>query len=215
MLFTREHMLLYAVTDRSWLGDRRLTDQVEEILKAGATLLQLREKELSFDEFVTEAKQMKKITERYQIPLIINDSIDVAVAAGADGVHLGQGDDNILKAREILGRKKIIGISAHTVEEAMDAQNNGADYLGVGAVFGTATKKDAGIVTYEILKEICEAVTIPVVAIGGINSDNIMKLAGSGVAGVAVISALFAGKEPARETKKLQELAKNMVSINS
>ncbi len=213
MLFTKEHMLLYAVTDRSWLGEKRLIDQVEEVLKAGATLIQLREKDLSYEEFVSEAIQIKAITDYYHIPLIINDRIDVAIAADADGVHLGQDDDNVQKAREILGSDKIIGISAHTVREALDAEKYGADYIGVGAVFGTTTKKDAGIVTFETLKDICKAVTIPVVAIGGITGDNIMKLAGSGVAGVAVISALFASKDPGKATKKMYKMAAEMVAV--
>ncbi len=212
MKLKKENILLYVVTDRTWLGQNKLRDQVEEIIKSGATLLQVREKDLSFEEFVAEAKQIKNITERYGIPLIINDRIDVAIAVDADGVHLGQEDEDIKKAKEIFGADKIIGISAHNVEEALKAQNNGADYIGVGAVFSTSTKKDANTVAYETLQDICRAVTLPIVAIGGITEDNILNLSGSGVDGVAVISAIFASENVGKATDKMLGLAKKMIS---
>lgn len=207
----KEDLLLYAITDRTWQGSSKLSEQIEAVLKGGATLLQLREKELSYEQFITEAKEVRKITLRYQIPLIINDRIDVAAAVDADGVHLGQDDDTLMTAREILGSDKIIGISAHTVEEAISAQRYGADYIGAGAVFGTATKKDANPLKLDILSQICDAVTIPVVAIGGITRDNIMSLAGSGVDGVAVISSLFAAEDITTATSEMLALAKKMI----
>jgi thiamine-phosphate pyrophosphorylase len=211
MQIRKEDLRLYVVTDRTWLGERSLASQVEKILGVGATLLQLREKDMPYDEFVNEAKEIKRITDRYHIPLIINDCIDVAVSVDADGVHLGQEDEQLQSAREILGEDKIIGISVHTVEEAITAQNYGADYIGVGAVFNTSTKKDAGALSFDTLTNICKAVTLPVVAIGGITRDNIMKLSGSGIDGVAVISAIFAQRDISSATKEMLTLANKMI----
>lgn len=208
MRLRREDLLIYIVTDRSWLGSNQLSDQVEEALRSGATMVQLREKDMAYESFVKEALDMKEITRRYQVPLIINDNIDVAVASDADGVHLGQQDGDIALARKRLGYDKIIGISAHTVMEAMDAEAGGADYIGVGAVFGTNTKKDAENIGMEILTEICHAVTIPVVAIGGITLENMEKLHGTGVAGVAVISAIFSAQNIGDATKRMVVKAK-------
>ncbi|HHV11333.1 MAG TPA: thiamine phosphate synthase [Clostridiales bacterium] len=208
MKIKKDHMLLYIVTDRAWLGARQLSEQVEDSLHAGATMVQLREKDMGFGDFVKEAKEIGALTKKYQVPFIINDNVDVAVAADADGVHLGQEDGDLAEIRKRLGKDKIIGISAHNVEEALKAQADGADYLGVGAVFPTDTKKDANPLTLGLLKSICGAVHIPVVAIGGITKDNIMNLAGSGVDGVAVISAIFAQKDIGKATRELLDLSK-------
>jgi thiamine-phosphate pyrophosphorylase len=211
MSIRRSDLLLYAVTDRTWLGEKSLASQVEEALKAGVTMLQYREKRLGNDEFIEQAREINQLAKQYHVPLIINDNVEAALAVDAAGVHLGQEDDELRSARERLGPDKIIGISVHTVEEAIIAQNNGADYLGVGAIFGTGTKPDAKHLSTDILKEICQSVTIPVVAIGGINKDNIMKLAGTGVDGIAVISAIFAEPDIAKATRELLLLAKNMI----
>jgi thiamine-phosphate diphosphorylase len=207
MNICKEDMRLYLVTDRTWLKGRQLTDQVEESLRAGVTLVQLREKDMPFHEFLKEAQRIKSLTRQYQVPFIINDNVEIAIASEADGVHLGQEDGDILQARERLGVHKIIGISVHNVEEALTAQKNGADYIGVGAVFPTNTKKDVNSLSLEMLKAICDAVTIPVVAIGGITKDNIMSLKGSGVDGVAVISAILAKEDIAVAAKEMFELS--------
>lgn len=205
-------MLLYVVTDRSWLGTNSLTEQVEETIKAGATFVQLREKDLNFEDFVKEAEKIKEITGRCHIPFVIDDNIQVALAVGADGVHVGQSDMEAQDVRALIGEDKILGVSAQTVEQAILAEKNGADYLGVGAVFSTSTKLDAQDVSFQTLKEICAAVSIPVVAIGGINENNILQLKGSGVDGVAVISAIFAKPDIFAVTKNLCRLSKEMVA---
>ncbi|MDF2844848.1 MAG: thiE2 [Herbinix sp.] len=204
-------MLLYVVTDRTWLGENKLSQQVEEIVKAGATFVQLREKELDFDNFVKEGTELKKITDYYKVPFVINDNIEVALAIDADGVHVGQGDLSAQEVRTRIGDHKILGVSAQTVEQALLAEQQGADYIGVGAVFSTATKNDADDVSHETLKAICEAVHIPVVAIGGINEHNILQLRDSKVDGVAIISAIFAKSDKVAATKELLELSKIMV----
>lgn len=208
----KDAMLLYVVTDRSWLGENSLVNQVEATIKAGATVIQLREKNLEFEEFVKLAKEIKLITDKYKVVFIINDEVDVAVAVNADGVHIGQNDEEIKIAREKLGAGKIIGLSAHSVEEAIKAEKNGADYIGVGAMFNTSTKLDASAVTYKTLKDICNTVTIPVVAIGGISKDNILNLSGSGISGVAVISAIFAQPDITKATTELLQLSKQVVN---
>jgi len=202
-------MLLYAVTDRSWLGDKILVDQVEETLKGGATFIQLREKELDFDAFVKEARAIKKLTDAYNIPFVINDAVDVALAVDADGVHVGQDDSDAGALREQLG-DKIIGVSADTVELARKAEADGADYIGVGAIYSTATKTDAEVVAFETIAAICKAVTIPVVAIGGLNETNILSLTGTGVDGVALVSAIFSTKDIISATKALRSLSETM-----
>ncbi len=207
----RKDYLLYAVTDRSWLNGDSLVRQVKEALEGGVTLLQLREKDMPFEEFVALAKEIHEITMQYGVPLIINDNVEVAIAIGAEGVHLGQEDMELGHARARLGNDKIIGISAHTVEEARRAQDNGADYIGTGAVFTTTTKSDAHEVALRTLKDICSAVTIPVVAIGGITKDNITMLKGTGIVGVAVVSAIFASKEIGRATEELADLLRQVV----
>lgn len=211
MKLDKSEMLLYVVTDRTWLGDNKLEDQVEESIKAGATFVQLREKELDYDSFVSEGIKIKKITDQYQVPFVINDNIEVALAINADGIHVGQKDMNALDVRSLIGENKILGVSAQTVEQALLAERQGADYIGVGAVFSTSTKNDADDVSYETVKAICEAVSIPVVAIGGINEHNISQLKGYGVDGIAVISAIFAKSDISKATKELLELSNEMV----
>ena len=212
MKVDKSSMLLYAVTERSWLKNRSLPDAVEEALKAGVTFLQLREKDLDYDSFLQIAIEIKKITDKYKIPYVINDNVDVAIACGADGVHVGQEDMDAKDVRKIIGSDKILGVSAETVEQAIKAEQSGADYLGVGAVFPSPTKLDADVVSFETLKEICKAVSIPVVAIGGINEDNAMKLAGSGIAGIAVISGIFAQDDIAAAVKRLYQISSRLVS---
>ncbi len=204
----RSDLLLYAVTDRSWLGERTLYEAVDEALKGGATMIQLREKEMAYEEFLAEAIKIGELCRRFSVPFIVNDSVDIAAECGADGVHVGQSDDDAAHARKLLGPDKIIGVSAQTVEQAKAAEAAGADYLGVGAVFSTSTKLDAADVSAQTLKEICSAVSIPVVAIGGINSQNLLTLKGSGIAGAAVVSAIFAQKDITESTEKLLSLCK-------
>ena len=192
MKINARQLNLYAVTDRSWLKpDETLASVTEELLKAGVTCVQIREKHMSDEEVLKEASSLKDLCERYQVPLIINDRPDLAKKVGASGVHVGLSDMGIQKARNLLGEDFIIGGSAHNVEEALAAEAAGADYLGCGAVFGSTTKTNVTQLPIETLKAICEAVTIPVVAIGGVNNDNLPLLAGSGIAGVAVVSGLF------------------------
>ena len=212
MKLDKRAMQLYVVTDRSWLDGRSLEDQVEEIAAAGATFLQLREKHLSEEAFLQEALKIKKIAARHGIPFVINDNIEVALRAGADGVHVGQSDMQAKDVRRLIGEEKILGVSANTVEQARKAQESGADYLGVGAVFSTSTKLDANDVSFETLCRICEAVTIPVVAIGGIGEANVLKLRGSGVDGIAVISAIFASPDVAAATRLLRALSEEMTA---
>lgn len=211
MNICKEQMLLYAVTDRTWLNGRDFYTQLEQVLKAGVTLLQLREKKLDEAAFVTEAQKVLPICRKYNIPLIINDNPQVALLSGADGVHIGQQDGEVARARKLLGPGKIIGVSAHSVQEALDAQAAGADYLGCGAVFATSTKTDAGTLSIEELKNICNAVTIPVVAIGGIGENNILKLRETGVDGAAIISAIFADINPAEAAQRLLPLCRQIV----
>lgn len=208
----KKDLLLYAVTDRAWLGDKTLAQQVEESLKGGATMVQLREKYLDRETFKTEALELKELCRRYSVPLIINDDVELALEIGADGVHVGQEDLEAGRARALLGPDKILGVSAHSVEEALRAQEAGADYLGAGAVFPTDTKDDVSVLPYERLKDICAAVDIPVVAIGGIGAHNILRLSGSGVAGVAVVSAIYAQPDVERAARDLKALAEEMVA---
>ena len=195
-------MLVYAVTDRAWVGKMSLYQQVEAALQNGATCIQLREKELDDADFLAEAQKMAALCRRYHVPFIINDNVDIAIACHADGVHVGQEDMAASDVRKRVGDQMMIGVSAHTVEEALEAVRNGADYLGLGAVFSTSTKT---------LKAICDAVEIPTVAIGGISPANIMQLAGSGVDGVAVVSAIFGAPDPGQATAQLVELSQKMI----
>ncbi|MBR6403485.1 MAG: thiamine phosphate synthase [Eubacterium sp.] len=201
----KKDLLLYAITDRHWLEEESLYEVVKESLDGGVTFLQLREKNLSDEIFLEEAKVIKELCDEYSVPLIINDNVDIALAMNADGVHVGQSDMEAGDVRAKLGPDKIIGVSAKTVEQAVLAEKRGADYLGVGAVFQTGTKEDATEISHETLKAICETVSIPVVAIGGITHDNIKELAGSGISGVAVISAIYAEKDIARAARELKE----------
>lgn len=207
----KSSLLLYAVTDRLWLGGNSLAAQVEEAIKAGVTFVQLREKELDFESFVSIANEIKAVTDKYHIPFVINDNVEVAVACGADGVHVGQSDMAACDVRKLIGENKILGVSAQTVEQALFAEQNGADYLGVGAVFSTSTKADADDVSFETLKAICEAVKIPVVAIGGISRENVLKLKGSGIDGIAVVSAIFAQPDIAAASRELRQLIEELV----
>lgn len=208
----KKDLLLYAVTDRSWLGKQTLYEQVEEALRGGATFIQLREKELDDDNFLQEAVEIKELCRRYHVPFVINDNVEIAHKMDADGVHVGQSDMEAGDVRAILGRDKILGVSAQTVEQAVLAEQRGADYLGVGAVFHTGSKADADDVSHEALRNICAAVDIPVVAIGGIGKHNVMELKGSGICGIAVISAIFAEKDICAATAELKELTTQVVS---
>lgn len=207
----KKSLLLYAVTDRSWTGEKSLFEQVEETVKAGTTFVQLREKNISYDEFTNEAKLIKKICAEYNVPFVINDNVTLAKEVDADGVHIGQDDMSITEARAIIGNDKILGVSVQTVKDAILAEQMGADYLGVGAVFPTNSKSDAVEVSYDTLKAICTSVKIPVVAIGGINKSNIKNLTKSGICGIAVISAIFAEKNITQATKELYSLTKQMI----
>lgn len=212
MKFTADDLLLYAVTDRTWLEDKTLAETVEAALQGGVTLIQLREKELDYEAYLVEALEIKKVCDRYGVPLIINDNVEIALASGADGVHLGQKDGDVAKARKILGKNKIIGVSARTLEQALKAQANGADYLGVGAAFGSKTKLDAKAVNHKTIKTISETVDIPVVAIGGINRQNALELKGTNVRGIAVISDLFAHDDVKKAAQTLRRLAEQVTT---
>lgn len=211
MKLDKRSLLLYAVTDRTWLGGRTLADAVHDALEGGATFLQLREKNLDDDSFLQLALEIKEIAAKYKVPFVINDNINVALACGAYGVHVGQKDMAAKDVRKIIGPDKILGVSAQTVEQAVAAEENGADYLGVGSVFSTSTKLDADAVSFETLKEICQAVSIPVVAIGGINKDNARKLKGSGIDGIAVVSAIFAQENIREAAAELRQIAREVV----
>ncbi len=208
----KESLLLYAVTDRAWLNGETLYEQVEKAIKGGVTFIQLREKNLDEESFLAEALEIQKLCRKYNMPIIINDNVEIAKKINADGVHVGQRDMKAGNVRTILGDDKILGVSAQTVEQALLAENEGADYLGVGAVFPTGSKADADDVSYETLKAICEAVSIPVVAIGGISAENVSKLKGSGISGIAVISAIFAAEDIESATKELKQLTEKVVS---
>ena len=213
MNFTKSDLKLYAVTDRTWLKGQTLAFQIEEALKGGVTIVQLREKGLSTKAFVQEALAIKAITTRYNVPLIINDNVEVALLSDADGVHLGLDDMSVSKARTLLGPDKIIGASARTIERALEAESEGATYLGVGAIFGTTTKQDAKTITLDLLHSICLATAIPVVAIGGINEANLLQLKGLGISGVAVISSLFAKTDIYVAAQALSKLSQEVIQI--
>ena len=186
---------LYAVTDRTWLRGQTLYQQVEQAILGGATFIQLREKQLDDDAFLQEAVEIQALCKRYHVPFVINDNVGIAKQMNADGVHVGQSDMEAGDVRALLGPDKILGVSAKTVEQAVLAQQRGADYLGVGAMFPTDSKSDASVITVDTLRDICRAVDIPVVAIGGINARNVDRLAGTGIDGAAVISAIFAAED--------------------
>lgn len=207
-------MLLYAVTDRAWVGTMSLYEQVEAALKNGATCVQLREKDLEEDRFLEEAMKIRALCKTYEVPFIVNDNVEIAIKCKADGIHVGQEDMIATDVRKLVGEDMIIGVSAHTVEEAVEAVKNGADYLGLGAVFNTSTKTNVDNMSAKMLKDICDAVDVPTVAIGGICADNIMELKGSGIDGVAVVSAIFAAEDPGKATAQLFGLAKEMVAAH-
>ena len=211
MKLSRKQLLLYAVTDRGYVGKHTLYEQIEAALKGGVTILQLREKNLCVDEFVEEAKKIKELCHRYGVPLIINDSVEVAIKSGADGVHVGIEDMPVAEIRKKVGKEFIIGATAKTVEQAKFAEESGADYLGVGAVFPSPTKKNAIRITTEQLKEITSSVNIPVVAIGGIGLENIEQLRGGGMDGVALVSAIFSAEDIEKRTATLKEIAARVV----
>lgn len=205
-----EMMRLYAVTDRAWLGKQSLCEQVEAALKGGVTCVQLREKNLDEADFLAEAMEISALCRRYGVLFLINDNVDIALRCHADGVHVGQEDMQAAKVRQRLGPGRLIGVSAHSVEEAMAAEAAGADYLGVGAMFGTSTKKNVRPLTPEILKAICQAVEIPVVAIGGIHARNMAQLAGTGADGAALVSAIFGAEDIEAECRRLRQLSEQV-----
>jgi thiamine-phosphate pyrophosphorylase len=211
MKFDKKDLLLYAVTDRRWLNGAALYEQVEQALLGGATFVQLREKEMNQADFLKEAIEIKELCRRYRVPFVIDDNVEIALQADADGVHVGQSDMEAGNVRELIGQDRILGVSAQNVEQAVLAEKKGADYLGVGAVFPTGSKSDADDVSRDTLKEICAAVSIPVIAIGGISRKNVLQLSGSGICGVAVISAIFAEKEIREATAELKNLTEKMV----
>lgn len=212
MKLDKKDLLLYAVTDRSWLKGKTLYEQVEQAILGGATFIQLREKELVEESFLSEAIEIQKLCKKYKIPFVINDNVNIARKMNADGVHVGQSDMQAGNVREILGRDKILGVSVQTIEQAILAEKEGADYLGVGAVFPTGSKADADDVSFETLKEICDEVSIPVVAIGGIGKHNVSKLEGSGISGIAVISAIFSANDIKKAAQELNKLTKEVIA---
>ena len=207
----REQLLLYAITDRSWIGRKTLYEQIEDALKGGVTLVQLREKGLDQAEFLREALQVKDLCHRYGVPLIINDNVDVALASGADGVHVGMEDAPVAAIRAKAPAGFLIGATAKTVDQARAAEAAGADYLGVGAVFPSPTKENARRITPSDLRTICAAVSIPAVAIGGITRDKLPALTGCGMAGVAVISALFGAEDISAAAAELKAAAEDLI----
>ncbi len=208
----KKTMLLYAVTDRAWVGKQSLYEQVEAALKGGVSCVQLREKDLDDQEFLKEAKEISALCKAYKVPFFINDNVEIAIRCQADGIHVGQEDMEANKVREKVGPDMMIGVSVHSVEEALEAVKNGADCLGVGAMFSTSTKKDVNLLAKETLKAICDAVDVPVVAIGGINKSNIMELSGSGVDGVALVSAIFSADDIEAECRRLRKQSEEMVN---
>ena len=211
MKCAKEYLLLYAVTDRHWLDGRTLKEVVLESLEGGVTMLQLREKHLDEAHFLEEAKELQALCRSRHVPFLINDNVEIALAMDADGVHVGQSDMAAGDVRKKLGDDKIICVSAQTVEQALLAEKAGADYLGVGAVFPTSSKDDANEVSYETLKAICSAVSIPVVAIGGITQENVHQLAGSGICGAAVISAIYAKPDIKKAAEELKKAVKETI----
>ena len=208
----KKHMLLYAVTDRAWTGKQTLYQQVEAALRGGVTCVQLREKDLDEALFLQEARELRGLCRQYKVPFIVNDNVDIAIACKADGVHVGQEDLAAGEVRRWIGDEMILGVSVHTVEEARQAVRDGADYLGLGAVFPTSTKGDADQMPHDTLRAICDAVDVPIVAIGGINRDNLLQLSGSGVDGVALVSAIFSAEDIQETCRELRALAEKMVN---
>lgn len=210
MAIAKSTMLLYAITDRTWLGEQTLTEQVQDALEGGVSLLQYREKHLEGETKIAQAKEILALCRKYDVPLIINDDPLLAKEIGADGVHVGQKDMAPEKVRQIIGPDMVLGVSARTVEQALAAQAAGADYLGSGAVFHTGTKGDARALSHDVLREICGSVEIPVVAIGGITTENAPQLAGTGISGIAVISGIFASEDVKGAAAELRSIAKQI-----
>lgn len=213
MSFDRRHCLLYAVTDRSWLRGQTLAQQVEAALRGGVTMVQLREKELDEESFEREAREIQALCRSYGVPFLINDNVALAKKLDADGVHVGQSDMEALEVRSYLGAGKIIGVTAKTVPQALAAEKAGADYLGSGAVFGTFTKPDAVPLSLDKFQEICECVSIPVVAIGGVTADNLHRLQGRKMSGFAVVSGIFAAHDIESQTRRLRAMAEGLVEV--
>lgn len=207
----KKNMLLYAVTDRAWTKNQSLYEQVEAALKGGVTCVQLREKTLDEEEFLKEALEISVLCKKYKVPLFINDNVDIAIKFHADGIHVGQDDMKANQVREKVGNDMMIGVSVHSVEEALEAVKNGADCLGAGSVFSTSTKANVSSLSKETLRDICNAVDIPVVAIGGINKTNIAELSGTGISGVALVSAIFAASDIEAECRMLRKASEEML----
>ncbi len=211
MKCNKESLELYAVTDRHWLNGRKLSEVVKESLDGGVTFVQLREKDLDDETFLEEAKELKKLCKEYRVPFVINDNVEIAIKMDADGVHVGQSDMEAGDVRAKLGPDKIIGVSAQTVEQAIMAEKRGADYLGVGAVFPTGSKSDANEISIEALRDICNAVSIPVIAIGGITHENVAALEGSGISGIAVISAIYSKPDIRQAAQDLKNITNSII----
>ena len=211
-MFNRENLLLYAVTDRSWTENQNLYEQLEDALIGGVTCVQLREKNLSEEDFIQEAVEIRELCRKYNVPLIINDNLNVAIKSNADGIHVGQEDVSAAEIRKLVGDNFIIGVTAKTVEQAKKAENDGADYIGVGAVFPSPTKTNAIRITNEQLNEICSSVSIPAVAIGGISLDNITELSGCKMSGVAVVSAIFAADDIKTTVQELKRTVQDLIN---
>ena len=206
MRLNKEDLLLYAVTDRRWLKEgETLVTRTEEAIDGGVTFVQLREKDLDEENFEREGRELKELCRKRGVPFVINDNVELAAKLDADGVHVGQSDMEALDVRRIIGEDKILGVSAQTVEQAVTAEKHGADYLGVGAVFPTGSKDDAAEVSYDTLRAICDAVKIPVIAIGGITEENVTELSKSGICGIAVISALYAKEDIKSAAQRLRK----------
>ena len=208
----KETMLLYAVTDRAWVGRQSLYEQVESAIKGGVTCVQLREKQLNDEDFLKEAVEISALCRKHNVPFFINDNVEVAIKCKADGIHVGQEDMAAEQVRSRVGDDMMIGVSVHSVEEALEAVKNGADCLGVGAIFSTSTKTDVDVLPRKVLCDICNAVDIPVVAIGGSSKENISQLAGTGVDGVALVSAIFGADDIEGECRILRRLSEEMVN---
>lgn len=207
----KSDMLLYAVTDRAWTGRQSLYEQVESALKGGATCVQLREKDLNEEDFLQEALEISALCKRYSVPFFINDNVEIAIQCHADGIHVGQNDLNAAQVRQRVGEHMLIGVSVHSVAEALEAVKNGADCLGVGAMFSTSTKTNANVLSPETLRDICATVDIPVVAIGGLTKQNLTQLTGTGIAGVALVSAIFSADDIENECRTLRDLMEEIV----
>lgn len=207
----KSDMLLYAVTDRAWTGRQSLYEQVESALKGGATCVQLREKDLNEEDFLQEALEISALCKRYSVPFFINDNVEIAIQCHADGIHVGQNDLNAAQVRQRVGEHMLIGVSVHSVAEALEAVKNGADCLGVGAMFSTSTKTNANVLSLETLRDICATVDIPVVAIGGLTKQNLTQLTGTGIAGVALVSAIFSADDIENECRTLRDLMEEIV----